>query len=133
MTETFQDVYDLAKKFTNMRSRNLFQKMKVIESSVSKKKEDHELFDKDTKTMSHPDNTKDDEEENKDNEDGGPDDEESELSDKETEILRGEGDISAKETKVTDGLVSDGKGSIGDESRTDKIDNHLLTDHYLIN
>ena len=121
MTETFQDVYDLAKEIYEYEKSQPIPKDEGTESSVSKKKEDHELFDKDTKTMSHPDNTKDDEEENKDNEDGA-DGEESELSDKETEILRGEGDISAKETKVTDGLVSDGKGSIGDESRTDKIE-----------
>ena len=72
MTETFQDVYDLAKEIYEYEKSQPIPKDEGTESSVSKKKEDHELFDKDTKTMSHPDNTKDDEEENKDNEDWMP-------------------------------------------------------------
>ena len=120
MTETFQDVYDLAKEIYEYEKSQPIPKDEGTQSSVSKKKEDHELFDKDTKSMSHADNTQ---EENKSDEDGGGEGEEKDLSEEETEILRGQGDINVKsESEDKDGKLSDGEGSIGNEKRTDSIE-----------
>ena len=119
MTETFQDVYDLAKEIYEYEKSQPIPKDEGTQSSVSKKKEDHELFDEDTKSMSHADNTQ---EENKSDEDGDGGDQ-SEVSEEETEILRGQGDINVKsDGKDKDGTLSDGDGSIGDEKRTDSIE-----------
>jgi len=127
-TETFDDVYNLAKEIYAYEKEQKQQEQKVPDNS----KEQQSGQSDDVEKMQQPDNTQDDQQEEQ--ESASTNSEQSDQGDEELEILQGQGDInpeSNEEEKTGEGKkVSDGReGSIGgddleastDTSMTEKM------------
>ena len=127
-TETFDDVYNLAKEIYAYEKEQKQQEQKVPDNS----KEQQSGQSDDVEKMQQPDNTQDDQQEEQ--ESASTNSEQSEEDGDELEILQGQGDInpeSNEEEKTGEGKkVSDGReGSIGgddleastDTSMTEKM------------
>lgn len=128
-TQSFDDVYNLAKEIYAYEKEQKQQEQKVPDNS---KEQQSGQSDDDIEKMQQPDNTQDDQQEEQ--ESASTNSEQSEQDGEELEILQGQGDINPsldEEEKTGEGKkVSDGReGSIGGDSleaSTDKSMNEMM-------